>query len=336
MTEALTITQTPSAALIPMDADKDVRYRLKKFTSWLGGRSWLNPDLAGYRDFLLSENYAASTVSAHLSTVRARYATILRDNVTRDLLYSVVARTTDSTIEKKAFVDETITRLKNAADPENSKVKTKTIQDRPDSDHLRLSREEAEALMAAPGTDTLRGLRDTAIISLLLTTGIREHELCQLEVADLRQRLGGELALHIREGKGAKERLIPFGVLSWALLLVDAWLAAADIEDGPVFRGFWKGGALRPPGPLSVRAVQYIVGAYPIVIDGESVKVKPHDLRRTYGRRFYMAGGDPIALQQNYGHADLKTTLGYIGELNAERRRPPAIYSMPTLGQLKF
>jgi hypothetical protein len=43
-------------------------------------------------------------------------------------------------------------------------------------------------------------------------------------------------------------------------------------------------------------------------------------------RRLYEAGLDRVAIQQNLGHADVKMTLGYIGELDAEVRRPPAIY----------
>ena len=53
----------------------------------------------------------------------------------------------------------------------------------------------------------------------------------------------------------------------------------------------------------------------------------PHDLRRTYARRLYDAGTALVAIQQNLGHADVKTTLGYMGELDAEQRTPPAIYS---------
>jgi integrase len=334
MTRALTITTSPGAALIPPDVDKHTKYRLRKFIKWLGDRSWLSPDLAAYRDWLLSEDYAASTTSAHLSTVRARYAAILRDNGLRDILYRNVPENCQSPADQAAFVDEVVTRLGNAVDPANSAVKTVTKQDIPDSDHLRLTREQAEALMAAPSTDTLAGLRDTAIISLLLCTGIREAELCQLRVEDLRQRLGGELALHVRCGKGAKERLVPYGSLSWVLVLVDAWMEAAGIEGGPVFRSFWKGGGLR--GHLSKRAVQNILSGYPIAVDGRLTTVRPHDLRRTYARRLYEAGLDPVALQQNMGHASLGTTLSYVGVLSADQRRPPAVYTMPGLAQMEL
>jgi len=55
----------------------------------------------------------------------------------------------------------------------------------------------------------------------MLCTGIRARGLSALEVKDLRQELGGELALHAREGKGAVERLIPYGELDWRLVVVD-------------------------------------------------------------------------------------------------------------------
>ena len=121
--------------------------------------------------------------------------------------------------------------------------------------------------------------------------------MCALDVDDLRQELGGELALHIREGKGAKERLVPYSELDWCLVIVDKWLAAAGIDDGPVFRGLYKGGKSLRPGHLSVRAVEFILQEYPITKNGDVVHVKPHDCRRTYARRLYEAGTDLVAIQ---------------------------------------
>jgi integrase len=151
---------------------------------------------------------------------------------------------------------------------------------------------------------------------------------CQLLVApNLRQYLGGELMLHVCSGKGCKERLVPYGELDWVLVSVEAWLEAVGIGEGPVFRGFYRGNKTLRPGPLSVRAIQYLLERYPIAVNGDLVTVRPHDLRRTYARRLYEAGMAPVEIQQNLGHADLKTTLGYIGTLDAEQRRPPAVYS---------
>ena len=65
------------------------------------------------------------------------------------------------------------------------------------------------------------------------------------------------------------------------------------------------------------------------MVGGELVTVHPHDLRRTYARRCYDAGMDILAIQQNLGHADHKTTLKYIGVSDVESRQPPSLYSPP-------
>lgn len=360
MTTALTtvtIAGNAAQAMIPPNAGKDARYRLGKFARWLdadAGQAWHDPDLEAYRDLLLA-HYEPSTVSAHLSTIRAQYRRLLGDNAVRDALEVAVRDALEAdakkTLDKKgddygpadvkalirpadveALVNRKLTRVENAINPDKSRVKVKVSQDVADSAHLRLTEAQANALLAAPGTADLRSLRDTAVIGLLLCTGVREAELSALEVRDLRQELGGELALHVRLGKGCKERLVPYGDLDWVLVLVDAWLQTTGIESGFVFRGFFRGYHTARPGPLSVRAIGYILDRYPVAVDGNLVHVKPHDCRRTYARRLYEAGVDLVAIQQNLGHKAIETTLGYIGELSADKRRPPAVYSFDLSG----
>ena len=330
MTEQKTIYQPQGAAfelsLLPDAADKDTTHRVNKFLAWMKeqGLALHSPDMAAYRDYLL-ESYAPSSVQAHLSTVRNQYKRLAKDNATREGLYQVAPGETAA--DRKAFVDEVLIRMMNAANADSARVKVVKHQDVADSAHIRLTREQAEALLRAPGVDTLAGLRDTAIIALLLCTGIREAELRALDVDDLRQELGGELALHVRKGKGAKARLIPYGELNWCLVIVDRWLGAAGIDAGPVFRGFYKGGKRLRPGRMTTRSVRRIIPSYPVAINGEMVQVKPHDLRRTYARRLYEAGTDTLAIQQNLGHAISRTTEGYIGTLDADSRRAPGVYS---------
>jgi site-specific recombinase XerD len=332
MTALTTGTDLPR--IIPVDADKHARCRLGQFERWLNaqGLAWYAPDLASYRDAMLTDGKSPSTVRAHLSTVRARYEAILRDNATRDALYSIAGARiaemgqADTPSNRKVFVDELITRLQDATNPKESQVTVSVFQDRADSEHLRLTSDQASALMSSPGVDTLAGLRNTAVIALLLCTGVRERKLSNLNVKDLRQRLGGELALHVREGKGCKSRLVPYGALSWVRAIVDKWLDQAGITEGAVFRGLYRSGKLRP-GRLSVRAIEDILSKYPVMVAGELKHARPHDLRRTYARRLCEAGVDLVAIQQNLGHADVKTTLGYIGTLDAEKRRAPGVYS---------
>lgn len=317
--------------LMPDDPDKDSKHRINRYLLWLKetNRTWLDADLAAHRDYLLNElRITPTSTSAHLSTIRARYKTILRDPATRDRLYRLTPPDAPPA-DRKAFVDEIYERLRAMLDPEAAVVPTYSNQDTPDTLHLRLAASQARALMRRPGIDTLKGMRDTAIITLFLCTGVREAELCGLDVSDLRQRLDGQLSLYIRQGKGRKRRLIPYGELDWVLAFVEIWLMNAGIETGPVFRGFYKGYKTLRSSRLTTRAIGYILDEYPIMIDGELRKVQPHDLRRTYARRLYDAGVDLNRIRQNLGHTDIQTTLGYIGSLDAVSRRPPAIFEPP-------
>lgn len=320
------LTKHTRSILVPSKADKQTRSRMGMFAAWLATTrtDWKSPDLAAYRDHLLAK-YSPASAAAHLSTIRGQYRRIISDNATREGLYAM-APAEASPSDKKAFVDEVLIRLENAINPSHSKVTQITHQERPDASQIRLSRKQAEWLLNTPGVDTLQGKRDTAIIALLLCTGIREAELVALNVEDLRQELGAELALHVRQGKGCKERLVPYGDLDWCLVVVDAWLAAAGITEGAVLRGYHEGFKVQR-GRLSVRAVEYIIRSYPICNNGQKVTAAPHDLRRTYARRLYEAGTPMLAIQQNLGHASSRTTQGYIGALDASTRRPGEIYS---------
>ena len=336
--------QDNASSLMPAEASGHQKHRLAMFVVWLDEReaSWIDPDLAAYRDYLLSDERLVqrgsqlvasplkpSSAQTHLSTIRGRYRALLETNTVRDRLYALTPPDASAS-DKKAFVDELLIRLENAVKLATAKVKVIVKQDRVDSEHSRLTRAQAGALMAAPRhraeNTPQQALRDTAMLALMLCSGLREMELCGLDVADLRQRVNGELVLRVREGKGAKQRAIPYGSLDWCLSIVDSWMLAAAIEGGPVFRGFYRNGRSVRPGRLTVRAINQTLDKYPIMMDGQLKTVQPHDLRRTYARRLFEAGIAPVVIQQNLGHSDLKTTLGYIGDLEIEQRRPPAIY----------
>ena len=131
------------------------------------------------------------------------------------------------------------------------------------------------------------------------------------------------------------QRLVPYGALDWCLIYVDKWLQLARIDSGAVFRGFYKGGRRVRASRLTVRAVQDILDRYPVSISGALRACNPHDLRRTYARRLYEAGVPLLAIQQNLGHQDSRTTEGHIGTLDAGQRRPPALYRPPHLNRLE-
>lgn len=335
MTHQTAVTARPGDGYHPIRAQidqaagraaKDRNSRLSRFVEWQFDEAlpWYAPDLAAWRDELLALGLAPASVRAYLSTVRGAYERVLRDNSVREHLYRM-APADASPERKKAYVDELLTRLQNAVHPSTAPVEVTVKQDVADSEQLRLTRVQAQRLLDEPDVSTLPGKRDAAVIALLLCTGIREQELCALDVSDLRQSLGGELALRIRRGKGAKQRLVPYGELDWSLVLVEAWLEAAGITRGAVFRGFYRGYTAVRGTRLTPRSVQRILDEYPVVVDGARRIVRPHDCRRTYARLMYEAGVELVALQQNLGHAKIETTLGYIGTLDAQKRRAKAV-----------
>ncbi|MFW6218260.1 MAG: tyrosine-type recombinase/integrase, partial [Verrucomicrobiota bacterium] len=69
-----------------------------------------------------------------------------------------------------------------------------------------LTREEVDALVAAPDPDTLIGLRDRTFMQLLYNTGARVQEVADLTVSDIRFETPAEITL---TGKGQKPRIVP-------------------------------------------------------------------------------------------------------------------------------
>jgi integrase len=302
---------------LPVNPSKDESSRLLMFADWMHteGQSWVNPDLAAYRDHLLLK-LAPLSVKSHLSTIRKAIKRIM---LNRDYLYEAASHIMpDATMmELKPMVDEFTERLKIAIDPDMSFVKTVTVQDVSDSAYVRLTAKQADSLIRLPDRNTLVGLRDAALIGLALATGLRADELLSLRIDDLYHKLGGKDAIIVREGKGRKQRLVPYGAHISVLQLVHKWINTAGIKSGLIFRAVTRSGKLRN-NSFSVRAFEERMKLYEV----DGLIVTPHDLRRTYAKQLYLNGMDIVAIKDNLGHASIETTLNYIGEMNADKRVP--------------
>ena len=87
---------------------------------------------------------------------------------------------------------------------------------------------QARRLLEAPPLDTLKGVRDRAIIATLLYHGIRREELCSMRVRDIESRQGVK---HFRiKGKGDKTRYVP--IHQTAQRLIEEYLAVAKHGGG--------------------------------------------------------------------------------------------------------
>ncbi|MFJ2552508.1 tyrosine recombinase XerC [Microbacterium sp. NPDC087591] len=157
---------------------------------------------------------------------------------------------------------------------------------------------------AAAGGDPI-ALRDHAIIEMLYGSGIRVSELCGLDIddVDLDRRTARVL------GKGAKERVVPFGLpageaIAAYLRRARPTLVARSPAASPALVLGARGGRIgaRSVYTLVARVLSPVVGAE---------TVGPHALRHTAATHLLDGGADLRAVQEILGHASLGTTQIY-------------------------
>jgi integrase/recombinase XerC len=151
---------------------------------------------------------------------------------------------------------------------------------------------------------TPQGSRDLAIVEVLYATGIRVSELVGLDVGDV------DLARRTMRvlGKGAKERVVPFGAP--AATALGAYLQ--DQRKGALFLGA-RGGR------LTTRAVYRVVADLLASLEG-SGPAGPHVLRHTAATHLLDGGADLRIVQELLGHASMGTTQIYT-HVSVERLR---------------
>ena len=181
----------------------------------------------------------------------------------------------------------------------------KAVRGKREESGIVLSREEIKALLnaaAAPGG--ARSKRNAALLALLYGGALRRSEPAGAMLAALNTASG---ALHVREGKGNKDRIVP--LFDGTVALVQPWLAVRGEIDGPLLTRMGRGG-VPADLPLSEHAVYMVCEE---VRKAAVVQAfTPHDLRRSAATHFYEAGKDPELVRAWLGHASLETTIKYL------------------------
>jgi len=174
--------------------------------------------------------------------------------------------------------------------------------------HTWLSQRQVKELMDTCGDDIV-GQRDRLALGLLAAAGLRRQEAVDLCFEDVKLQPNGEkmrTVLQIREGKGAKDRVVP---ISDALAnAIDAWAATLGESKGRVLRSL---GRNRIPGDsMTATALYYLVQRRGKAIG--KPELQPHDLRRTYAQLGYEAGVPITQISTLLGHASIETTQRYL------------------------
>ena len=160
-------------------------------------------------------------------------------------------------------------------------------------------------------------LRDLALLTLLLGTGIRVSECVGLDLNDIDFKNGG---IHIHR-KGGKEVTVYFGTeVETALqdyLDERNSIIPEEGSENALFLSLQK-------KRMNVRSVENLVKKYARIVTPLK-KITPHKLRSTYGTNLYRETGDIYLVADVLGHSDVNTTKKHYAALEDERRPRNAV-----------
>ena len=230
-----------------------------------------NADVAAYMMELKDGGKSKATINRKLSSIRAFYRYLLKHNAVK---------------------------VNPTEDIKSPRVERKELE--------YLTIEEVEKLLEAPD-DSIKGLRDRAMLEVLYATGIRVSEIIELKMQDVNLRMGFITC----SGEHGRARIVPMGVMARKAL--DEYILSSrkallkEKEDGPDMPLF-----LNYMGePFSRQGFWKVLKQYGKKVDLEE-KITPHILRTSFAVHMVQNGADLKSLQELMGHEDIMATQIYL------------------------
>ena len=199
-----------------------------------------------------------------------------------------------------------------------------------DTEHKKdyLTTKQANKFLGAIDRSTLKGKRDYAMLSLMITTGLRTISVINANVEDVRT-VGDATALFYK-GKGRNEKAIYVKLAEPVEDAIRDYLKARGRADGkePLFTSI----ANRNSGErMTTRSISRVAKEHLIEAGLESDRLTAHSLRHTAATLNLLNGGTVEETQQLLDHKNINTTLIYSHALeraknNSEQRIAKAIF----------
>lgn len=193
-----------------------------------------------------------------------------------------------------------------------------------------LTSKQMKKILGTIDTSSLQGLRDYAMLALMVTGGLRTIEVSRANVEDLRT-AGDCTALYI-QGKGREEKTDYVKIQPEVEDAIRAYLMArgSAAQEEPLFTSTsrnYKGGR------LSTRSVSGIVKARMQAAGFDSERLTAHSLRHTAVTLSLLGGEDLQRVQQFARHANLSTTMIYAHNLDRAKNRCEATIAAAIFGK---
>jgi integrase/recombinase XerD len=167
-----------------------------------------------------------------------------------------------------------------------------------------LSEAQVEALLVAPNTESVLGLRDRAMLETLYACGLRVSELVGLTLAQVSLDMGVVRVL----GKGRKERMVPLGEEA-----ID-WVARYTSTARTTLAGKARTDALflsARRAPITRQAFWQLIKRYGTIAGIPRASLSPHVVRHAFATHLLNHGADLRVVQLLLGHSDITTTTIY-------------------------
>jgi site-specific recombinase XerD len=179
---------------------------------------------------------------------------------------------------------------------------------------------ELERLLKSPDGDSLRSLRDRALLEFLFSTGLRVSEVCKLN----RDNVNFDKGEFSVRGKGEKIRVVflsdtaKIAMKTYLVKRKDMELALfvripkgkKSVQDGNEAESETRAQAKLSNLRLTPRSVQRIIKQYAIKA-GITRHVTPHTLRHSFATDLLISGADIRSVQSMLGHSSITTTQIY-------------------------
>lgn len=280
----------------------------------LGRLSPISEDLSAAIDCFLSycesKNLSINTIIYYRNRLQAflrfsnnSYPEIAPDKVTPQIVREFIACETKansastaahshtalksfySFLERDGFIDEN--PMHRVDKPKRKKTIINT-----------LSLDQVQSVLSMCGKD-FAGVRDRAIITLLIDSGLRVSELCGLTLDDINWSEHTMLVL----GKGNKERIVPFGNVTRQVLMQYVGRRGKQDTDAVFVTVYGD--------PVNRRRVLRVIQQRCENAAITGVRCSPHTLRHSMAVAYLRNGGDVFSLQKLLGHSDLTMTRRY-------------------------
>jgi site-specific recombinase XerD len=199
-----------------------------------------------------------------------------------------------------------------------------------------LNRTHLETMLCVLGT-SLWDLRARALLLTAYCTLARSAEVVALEVADLRTGERGDGYAIVRKSKGDQEGHGSHRYLAApAVTALQAWLSAASIKDGPVFRRIHRHGGVTPKAigpPEMARIIQAVIRRLPLSKRPVGA-FAGHSTRIGAAQDLVASGQDLLSVMQAGGWKDPKMPARYTEHLAAMRGGMARLWRTPASGAL--